>query len=276
MKPYLFIVLLFFITLASCEWDTDTTENTEATPNQEVPRINFSVSGSFPHDTNAFTEGFFIHEGKFFESTGGAPEYPNSQSLFGILDTTTGQINVKVELDKSRFFGEGIVWLNNKIYQLTYKSRIGFVYDATSYKEIAQFSIPTAEGWGLTTNGQEIIMSNGTNELLFLDPENLQLIKKISVTENGYALDQINELEYINGAIYANIFTTNTIVKINSTTGDVEGKMDLSSLFYEARNAYPGAIEMNGIAYESASATMYVTGKFWPKVYALRLTDLAL
>jgi len=271
MKASVYIVLIFIVVISSCEWDSDRLETESSETKNVVPLIRYSVRGSFAHDTNSFTEGFFIHAGKFYESTGGTSEFSNTKSLFGILDTVTGQIDKKAELNKERFFGEGIALLNNKIYQLTYKSRIGFVYDAKSYKEIKQFSIPTEEGWGLTTNGQEIIMSNGTNELLFLEPENLQLKKKLSVTQNGYAVDRLNELEYINGAIYANVFTSNTIVKINSKTGIVEGKMDLSSLFYASRGIYPGAIDMNGIAYDSASSTIYVTGKFWPKVYALSL-----
>lgn len=270
MKNFLFILILLVLTIFSCEWDQETAEN-DSTSTQEIPFINFSVLGSFPHDVNSFTEGFFIHEGIFYESTGGTLDYENTKSLFGILDTTSGQIDVKATLDKKRFFGEGIVLLNNKIYQLTYKSRIGFVYDARSFKELQQFAIPSAEGWGLTTNGQELIMSNGTNELLFLDPENLQFIKKISVTQNGYALDLLNELEFVDGFIYANIFTTNTIVKINSTTGEVVGKMDLTSLFNDARSSYSQAIDMNGIAFDKESNILYVTGKFWPKVYALSL-----
>lgn len=274
MKNISFIIVLLLVVLASCEWDTETTEN-NASATQEIPFLSFSLVGSFPHDVNSFTEGLFIHDGKFFESTGGTADYENTKSLFGILDTSTGKINVKAELNKKRFFGEGIVLLKDKIYQLTYKSRIGFVYDATTYKELQQFPIPSTEGWGVTTNGQEIIMSNGTNELLFLDPENLQFIKKVSVTQDGYAVDLLNELEYVDGFIYANVFTTQTIVKIDVRTGEVVGKLDLTSLYNDAINQNPQAIDMNGIAYDDASKTMYITGKFWPKVYALRL-NLAL
>lgn len=261
------LMALFF---SACNWGEEETD-VEITTEVQVPFINYTVTNTYPHDTNAFTEGLFIHNGIFYESTGGTPDFPQTRSLFGILDTLSGKIKPKVELNKDRFFGEGIVLLNNKIYQLTYKSRIGFIYDATSYKELDQFSIPTNEGWGFTTNGSELIMSSGSNELLFLNPVNMDVVRTLSVTDNGYAIDLLNELEYINGAIYANVFTANTIVKIDEQSGELLGKIDLNSLFHDARSKFPRAIEMNGIAYNKATNKLYVTGKFWPTLYELEL-----
>lgn len=271
---HLFILMaLVVLGISSCNEDASapaeqtTTEN----PKQEIPNIHFQVMHSFPHDTNAFTEGLLIHRNAFFESTGATDQLPQTRSLFGILDTTSGKIKVKAELDKNTFFGEGITILNNKIYQLTYTTKIGFIYDATTYKKLGEFTIPSAEGWGMTTDGTYLIMSDGTNKLTYLDPNNLQVVKIISVTENGYARDMLNELEFVDGFIYANIYTTTRIVKINVASGEVVGNIDLTTLAFEAKQAYAGSLELNGIAYDATSNLFYVTGKMWPRVYGIQL-----
>lgn len=266
-KNILLLVLLVMF-FSSCE-DEETTETskTESIPVTEI--IGFQVIKTYPHDTNAFTEGLFFHNGKLYESTGGTREFPQSKSLFGIVNQTSGEINTKVELDKNQYFGEGITFLNNKIYQLTYKSRVGFIYDATTYKKLGEFKIPSAEGWGLTANDTELIMSDGTNRLTFINPENLQTVKTITVSDNGYAVDLLNELEFIKGYLYANVYTTNMIVKIDPSTGDVIGKIDLTNIAIDARNNFPLAIDMNGIAYDSKTDNLLVTGKFWPKMYEI-------
>ncbi len=264
-----FVIFGFFILLfAACD-DDDTTESTTTATTTTSPIISYQVVKTYPHDTDAFTEGLFFAEGKLYESTGGTREFPQSKSLFGIVDTATGKINAKVTLDKNLFFGEGIALLNNKIYQLTYTTRVGFIYDATTYKKLGEFKIPSAEGWGLTTNGTDLIMSDGTNKLTYLDPENLQTIKTITVSDNGYAVDLLNELEYVKGFLYANVYTSNMIVKIDPTTGNVVGKMDLTNIAIDARNNFPRAIDMNGIAYDAATDKFLVTGKFWPKMYEI-------
>lgn len=236
----------------------------------KIPEIKFSVEKQYPHDITSFTEGFLFHEGKLFESTGATDNLPQTRSLFGIVDLKTGKIDVKAELDRNIYFGEGIVFLNNKIFQLTYKNQIAFVYDGKTYKNIGKFNYTNREGWGLTTDGKSLIMSDGTSYLTFLNPESFAVEKVLDVAENDYVLENLNELEYINGFIYANIWTTNTIVKIDPATGDVVGKMDLSSLSLESKTRHPGSLEMNGIAYDPDSGKILVTGKMWPTIYEIK------
>lgn len=264
--------LTIAILLLSCNGSSDNTVENSSTK-KAIPIIDYTYIKSHPHDTTAFTEGFVIHQGKLYESTGATQDLPQTRSLFGIVDLTTGEIDTKVELDKLKYFGEGITFLNGQVFQLTYKTKIGFVYDAVTFKKVKEFSFPSAEGWGLTTDGTNLIMSDGTYYLTYLDPVSLQFIKKISVVEDGYAKNHLNELEYIKGFIYANIWMTNTIVKIDPANGKVVGKLDLSSLAYESKNLYSGSLEMNGIAYDSVANRIFVTGKLWPKIYELQIEE---
>lgn len=247
--------------------------NSTKSTNKAIQDISFNYIDSYPHDTTSFTEGFLIHNGKLYESTG-SPEYlPQTKSLFGIVNLTTGQLETKVEIDKTKYFGEGISFLNNKAYQLTYKSKKGFIYDIPSFKKINEFVIPSKEGWGLTNDGRYLIMSDGSYQLRYIDPETMQLVKTINVTENGRIKENLNELEFIKGYIFANIWLTNTIVKIDPASGEIVGKLDLSDYAFSAKNLYYGSLEMNGIAYDSIADITYVTGKLWPKIYALKLLD---
>lgn len=259
----IFIAIILF----SC----NNTEKSSDTTNKaaSVPSIPFKLVNSFPHDTTAFTEGFLVHNNQLFESTGSPDELSETSSVIGILDLKTGKLNTKVTLDKSKYFGEGITILNDKIYQLTWKSKVGFVYDLKTFKKIKDFSFSNNEGWGLTTDGTALIMSDGTYNLTYLDPNTLSVIKTLPVREGGYAKEQINELEYIKGFIYANIWQTNEIIKIDPTTGNVVAKMNLGTLATDARTQYPKSLEMNGIAFDSTSNKVYITGKMWPKVYEI-------
>jgi glutamine cyclotransferase len=234
-----------------------------------VPDIHFTIAETFPHDTLSFTEGFLFHDGVLFESTGSPDNIPYTRSVFGPVDLSTGKIDKKAELDRSTYFGEGIVFVDGKILQLTYKNQLGFIYDAKTYKRIGQFNYQNKEGWGLTTDGKNIIMSDGTSTLTYLDPMTLKVVKTLNVSENGYAADYLNELEWIKGFIYANVWTTNKIVKIDPATGKVIGKLDCISLLHEARIKYSNATELNGIAYDPASDKIYVTGKLWPSIYRI-------
>jgi glutaminyl-peptide cyclotransferase len=238
--------------------------------NNEPPLINYSVIRAYPHDTTSFTEGLLVHDGDLYESTGYTEEYPNSRSLFGTVDLKTGKIQPKVEIDKKKYFGEGIVFLDGKVYQLTYKTKIGFVYDAKTFKKIGEFTFPSSEGWGMTTDGKYLIMSDGTSNINYLDPNNFKLVKTLAVTDNNGPVDSINELELIHGFIYANRYTTNYILKIDPSSGKVVGKLDLSSLDNEAKNKYPESLQLNGIAYDSAAKKIYVTGKLWPNIYEIQ------
>jgi glutamine cyclotransferase len=235
----------------------------------ETPIISYTLVNTYPHDLNAFTEGFLFHEGKLFESTGAPENLPQTKSLFGIVDLKNGKIDTKVEIDKSIYFGEGISILNNKIYQLTYKNQTAFVYDAKTYKPIGKYSYQNREGWGLTNDGKNLIMSDGSNYLTYFDL-NFNVTKTLDVSENGYAVDYLNELEYINGFIYANIYQSHEIVKIDPSTGNVVGKLDLTSLFQTSKTKDINSLETNGIAYDSISDKILVTGKMWPSMYEIK------
>jgi len=269
------LALFVLAMLAACNNDKEEkTRITNAESDNSPAIINYSVVNSFPHDTSAYTEGFLMHNGQLYESTGyedGMP--PNRSSLFGVVDLKTGKIQKKVEIDKNKYFGEGIAFLDGKIYQLTYKTKIGFVYDEKTFKKIGEFTFPSEEGWGMTTNGTHLIMSDGTSNINYLDPHNFKLVKVLGVTDNNGPVAGINELELINGFMYANQYTTNYILKIDTTSGKVVGKLDFTTLNNEAKNKYPEAAEMNGIAYDPATKKIYVTGKLWPNIYEVRFSN---
>jgi len=267
MKNFLLYILLILLFISCKKEDTNLIANPK---NNSSPVIDYEVSNYHPHDTTSFTEGFLFYKGDLYESTGAPEELPQTKSLFGIVDLHTGNIKTKVEIDKRKYFGEGITFLNNKVYQLTYKTKIGFIYDANSFKKIGDFVFPSDEGWGLSNDGKNLIMSDGTNTLTYLDPNDFKVVKKIIVTENNVSQQNLNELEFINGYIYANIYTTNLIVKIDPKNGNIVGKINLTSLKDEVKNLYPNSQETNGIAYDSISNKIYITGKLWPRIYEIK------
>jgi glutamine cyclotransferase len=235
----------------------------------ETPILNYSVRHVYAHDTTSYTEGFLFHNHQLFESSGATEEYPQTRSMAGVEDMNTGKIDKKIELDKDKYFGEGIVFFKDKLYQLTYKNHTGFIYDAATYRRLDSFRFRNAEGWALTTDSNSLIMSDGTSGLTYLDPVSLSPVKKLAVTENGAALDSLNELEYIRGFIYANRYLKDYIVKIDPATGKVVGKLDLSSLVSEEHIRNPDGDVLNGIAYDPDSDKIYVTGKLWAGIYEI-------
>lgn len=234
-----------------------------------TPRIKYTVGESYPHDTTAYTEGFLFHDGKWFESTGAPSHLPQTRSAIGIVDLRTGKFDTKVEIDRKKYFGEGIVILHNKLYQLTYQNQLGFIYDLKDFSRIGQFSYRNKEGWGMTTDGKHLIFSDGSCNLTFMHPDSFTVVRTLPVLENGYGLYALNELEMINGYIYANVWMTNRIVKIDPATGEVKGELDLTMLFERARSRYKNLNELNGIAYDSLSGKVLVTGKLWPEIYEI-------
>ncbi|MEO6539245.1 MAG: glutaminyl-peptide cyclotransferase [Ferruginibacter sp.] len=234
-----------------------------------VPFINYSVTKTLPHDTSLFIEGFLMHNGQLFESTGSPDDLPQTRSMIGTTDLATGRFEKKIEIDRTKYFGEGIVFLKKKLYQLTYTNQVGFIYDANSFKLTGKFAYKNIEGWSLTTDGINLIMSDGTNVITFLDPEKFRAVKTITVTENKIPRDSLNEMEYIKEYIYANIWQSNIILKIDPATGNVVGKIDLGSLKYEANQKNPKADVLNGIAYDSLNDKIYVTGKLWANIYQI-------
>jgi glutaminyl-peptide cyclotransferase len=226
--------------------------------------MQYTVLSVLPHDASAFTEGLEISNNKILESTG------QNGSWIAEVDPGTGTQNKKIVLD-DRYFGEGITMLNNKIYQLTYKTKICFVYDANTYKQIGSFNYNMAEGWGLTHDDKNIIMSDGSEKIYFLDTTNFKVARTVTVMDGNIPVKKINELEYVNGHIYANVWETSLILKINPVTGKVIGRLDLSVITNEIKRMYPDADVLNGIAYDRKSKAFLVTGKLWPKAYLIRL-----
>jgi glutaminyl-peptide cyclotransferase len=274
-KLLLLIILLFFLNSCNDKKNNITNENIIKEESNNVPKqIYFSIQNIFPHDINSFTEGFFLDKGIVYESTGSPNDMPLTKSVMGILDLKSGLIDIKSELDRNIFFGEGIAKCNDKIYQLTYKNRIGFIYNSKTFKKIDSFKFDNEEGWGLTNiNDTILIMSDGTNSLTFLNTKTFKPSKKLEVFENNVAITNLNELEYVEGYIYANVYTTNKIIKIDPNSGIVVGTIDLSSLNYEAKSKFSGSLEMNGIAYNDKQKTFLITGKMWPCVYEIKLTE---
>jgi glutamine cyclotransferase len=270
MKTLNKMVVLLAWCFIACNDESAKTVTVESTP--AIPVINYAVGTAYPHDTNSFTEGLLIHDGKVYESTGSPDDLPDTRSLLGVLNLATGKIDIKAELDREKYFGEGIAFLHGKLYQLTYKSQTGFIYDAQTFKRVGQFSFPSAEGWGMTTDGHSLIMSDGTHVITYLDPVSFKVMRQLPVTENNNPVMKVNELEYIKGFIYANVYTTDRIIKIDPGTGHVVGKLDLGSLVAEAKARNPDALELNGIAYDSVADKVYITGKMWPYLYEIKFT----
>lgn len=268
------IAIIIGSCLLLCIWGSckDAPEEEPTEKNNFSPSfLNYTIIRTYPHDTTAFTEGLLFSDGELYESTG-SPEYlSQTESMFGKVNLETGTIKVLNRLDKRKHFGEGICILNGRIYQLTYQSRICFVYDLKTLKKIAELPLPAKEGWGLTTDGKQLIMSDGSYNLYFIDPAAFSVNHKIEVNENGILQNQLNELEYVEGTVFANIWNSNLIVKIDVNTGRIVGKLDLTTIASEVKHLYPHALEMNGIAYNIESKTFLITGKMWPLYYELKV-----
>jgi len=191
----------------------------------------------------------------------------------GILDLETGKIDTKAILDRDIYFGEGSTILNDKIYQLTYKNQKGFVYDAKTFEQIQTFDVESREGWGLTNDGENLIMSDGTDKITYLDPNNFTATRQISVKYQNKPQYNLNELEYVSGYIYANIYQTNQIIKINPANGEIIGILDLSQLVNQLSVENTDIAELNGIAYRESTDTFFITGKLWPYIYEIKLQN---
>ncbi len=265
------VVTMLSFYLISCTENkkTEPTGTESIAPEKFVDALEYTVVNTLPHDTNSFTEGLVYYNQQLFESTGSPENIPSTRSVFGPVDPKSGKIIIKAELDKQQYFGEGIAFLNDKVYQLTYKNKIGFIYDAKSFQSLGRFSFSSEEGWGLTTDGTSLIMSDGSNILTYLDATTLKPVKTLNVRNAGYAEDYLNELEYINGFIYANVWTKNYIVKIDPSSGDIAAILDLSVLMDKAKKKYAASNVVNGIAYDPVSDKIVVTGKLWPDIYEI-------
>jgi glutaminyl-peptide cyclotransferase len=230
--------------------------------------ISYSVVASFPHDTASFTEGLLFYKGELYESTG-----MTGKSKIMKIDLQTGKPLKTLNLD-AKYFGEGIVILNDTVYQLTYQDKIGFMYALDGFKKLGEFKWASPEGWGMTTNGREIIASDGTSNLSYYQPGSFQLLRTQGVTEKGSLSYNLNELEYINGYVYANQWQAPYILKIDPGSGEIVARIDLTELCNRVKATYPYADVLNGIAYDDTTKKIYITGKYWPEIYEIQLGEL--
>jgi glutaminyl-peptide cyclotransferase len=229
-----------------------------------IPVYGVQVIRTYPHDPQAFTEGLFYLNGSFYESTGLA-----GRSQIRKVDPATGRVLQSLNLAPA-YFGEGIVASDGRLIQLTWTNQVGFIYDLASFKLIGHFSY-TGEGWALTRNARQLVMSDGTPQIRFLDPKTLHEVRRLTVTADGVPVKNINELEWVKGELLANIWLTSKIARIDPVSGHVTGWIDLTGLVTtEETGGDPDAVA-NGIAYDAATNRLFVTGKLWPKLFEIRL-----
>ena len=228
-----------------------------------VPVYGYEVVNTFPHDPEAFTQGLVYHNGELLESTG---QY--GESTLRRVELKTGNVLKQVRLD-GQFFAEGLALLNGKLYQLTWQNKRGFVYDAETFEKTGEFNY-AGEGWGLTRDADSLILSDGTSQLRFLDPSDYHVKRAINVTDGGRPVMELNELEYVRGEIYANVWHQNRVARIDPQTGQVKGWIDFSGLLKPGDVTDEEAV-LNGIAYDEAGDRLFVTGKLWPKLFEVRL-----
>ncbi|MEW6262261.1 MAG: glutaminyl-peptide cyclotransferase [Thermodesulfobacteriota bacterium] len=230
---------------------------------QEAPTYKAVIVKAFPHNPAYFTQGLALAGGSLYESTGGY-----GRSLLARLDLASGRVRKSRSLP-ARYFGEGLTVLGNRVYQLTWESRVGFVYDRDSFEPLREFFYDS-EGWGLTHDGRRLIMSDGTSNLSFLDPDTRGITGRLEVRDHRGPVGKLNELEYVKGEVWANVWPTDRIVRISPLTGRVIGWIDLSGLLKPEDLTGPVDV-LNGIAYDPESDRLFVTGKLWPKLFEIRL-----
>ena len=229
----------------------------------DSPVSHYRVIHAYPHDPGAFTQGLIYVDGYLYESTG-----LNGRSSLRMTDLTTGKVLQKQPV-ASQYFAEGMTNFAGKLYQLTWQNGKAFVYDRFSFKLLREHTY-TGEGWGLTNDGKRLILSDGTAQLRFIDPQTFAVTSKITVTDQGRPVERLNELEYVRGEILANVWQTELIARISPTTGKVLGWIDLSGLLTQAE--MQGVDVLNGIAYDAKQDRLFVTGKLWPKIFEIKLT----
>ena len=228
---------------------------------QPIPVYTYKIVNTFPHDPQAYTQGLVFDEGILYEGTGGY-----GSSVIRRVDLVSGRVLQEYRLP-ANYFGEGITLCGDTLVQLTWQSHAGFVYDKNSFKQLREFSYPT-EGWGITYDGSHIIMSDGSSRLYFLNPENFNTTGYIEAHDENGPVNMLNELEYVGGRIFANVWTTDKIVILDPADGSVTGWLDLSGLREKGR--FNSSVDvLNGIAYDAKSNRMFVTGKLWPILFEI-------
>jgi glutamine cyclotransferase len=239
------------------------TNSTQPATSYPAPVLGYRIVNTYPHDPRAFTQGLVFADGVLYEGTG-----IRGQSSLRKVDLKTGNI-LRVRQLSAHFFGEGITIYGNRVIQLTWRAKVGFVYDRQTFQLLETFNYPT-EGWGITHDGRSLIMSDGTSTLYFLDPQTFQEVDRLAVHTRDGPVSRLNELEYVQGEIYANVWKTDRIARISPQTGEVVGWIDLEGLLKpEDRNSRIDVL--NGIAYDVENDRLFVTGKLWPKLFEIEL-----
>jgi len=234
--------------------------------NTKSPVYTVEIINVYPHDREAFTQGLFYHEGYLYESTG-----LHGKSSLRKADLKTGKIIKKIALP-AEYFAEGITLHNNNIYQLTWTNQLMFLYDGENLKKIRALKY-SGEGWGITSDGKNLFMSDGSAKITRRDPDTLDIINVLHVFDEKKAIHGINEMEYINGEIWANIFMENVIARISLSTGKILGWIDLTPL-YSLVDRYDGIDVLNGIAYDKKNGRIFVTGKYWPYIFEIKIKKI--
>jgi len=235
-----------------------------ATQASGVPEYTYRIVHTYPHDPTAYTQGLIYLNGLLYEGTG-----LEGHSSIRKVKLETGEVLQKRDIPQE-YFGEGIIIWKDRLMELTWKGERGFIYDLTTFAPRGQFEYP-GEGWGLTLDGKRIIMSDGTPQLRFWNPDTLKETGRITVTDEGRPVSQLNELEWVKGEVYANVYQTDRIARIDPATGKVAGWIDLTGILPPADRTSETDV-LNGIAYDAAGDRLFVTGKLWPKLFEIRLT----
>lgn len=236
-------------------------------PDPNAPKsMSYSIVATYPHDTSSYTQGLQIYNGELYEGTGNY-----GFSKLKKVNLKTGKAEREIALDE-KYFGEGITILNDTVYQLTWKEKTVFVYTLKDFKKIKEYPL-TTEGWGLTSDGKNLIVSTGGSDLYYYDPSTFKLLKTQTVMESSSPSFNLNELEYIDGFVYANQYTYPYIFKIDPATGLIVAKADLTQMWERVKVIDPKAEVPNGIAYDAATKKIYITGKLWPELYEVQFSQ---
>ena len=264
LRPRLLLVLALSLISLQCNAGPNSDSPTNRTPeNAVVMRYGYEIVNMWPHDSGAFTQGLIFVDGKLYEGTG-----QEGRSSLREVDLQTGKVLKQVDVPEP-YFGEGITLLNGKIYQLTWQHQVGFIYDAQKFEQVGKFNYD-GEGWGLTTDGHLLILSDGSNRLRFIDPDSFRVTRTIAVFDGGTPVKELNELEYVNGEIYANIWHDQRIATIDPRSGRVTGWIDLTGLL-QPGDVHDEEAVLNGIAYDKAGGRLFVTGKLWPRIFEIKI-----
>jgi len=240
-------------------------DSLDSTTPDVVPLYTYKIVNTYPHDRNAFTQGLVTEDGILYEGTG-----LHGQSTLRKVELETGEI-LRILTLPAQFFGEGVTIYGNKLIQLTWQSHVGFIYDKETFELLQEFNYST-EGWGITHDGKRLIMSDGTSTLHFLDPETFQEIGQIEVYDRNGRVTKLNELEYVQGEIYANIWKTDRVARIAPLTGQVMGWIELENIL-SPEDGNHRVDALNGIAYDATNDRLFVTGKFWPKIFEIEIAS---